>query len=264
MFFFLCAPISLCDLIEMSAHSALGPVGVARRDGLVDRRVGPVGDKLLTGYAQGDGPLLGQPGHDSLVDRGEDRVAGNHRQHVVERHVGALERIEVVQGLPVCIERIPKRFDVRGGRVLGRVARQPDLEEGARLLEVAHAVGRTQQVPRRAGQRFEDHLRRRLGDARPLAAVDRHQSHLLQREQGLAHRRPADAELLHQLALRRQLIAGRVVPLLDHRLKAARDFLVEPAPTDSAKVDWYTYHTSQSRAAGGKGSRLAIDQCLRR
>src|SRR5262247_1263942 len=57
MFFFLCAPISLCDLVEMGTHGALGPVGVARSDGLVDRRVSPVGDELLAGYAQGDGPL---------------------------------------------------------------------------------------------------------------------------------------------------------------------------------------------------------------
>ena len=244
MFFFLCAPIGFCDLVEMGAHGTLGPVGVVRRDGLVDRRVGPVGDELLAGHAQGDGPLLGQPGHDRLVDRGEDRVARNHRQHIVERHVGAFEGMEIVEGLPVCIERALEGVDVLGRRVLGRIARQTDLEEGARLLEVAHAVGRPQQVPRRTGQRFEDYLGRGLCHAGPLAAVDGDESHLLQGEQRLAHRRTADPELLHELALGGQLIAGRILTLLDHRLETTRDFFVETAAPDGAELGWYTYHTS--------------------
>ena len=260
MFFFLCAPISLRDLVEMGTHRTLGPVGAARRDGLVDRRVGPVGDELLARHAQGDGPLLGQPSHDRLVDRGEDRVARNHRQHVVECHVGALEGIEIVEGLPVCIERALEGIDVLDGRMLRRVTREADLEEGARLLEVTHAIGRPQQVSRRTGQRFEDHLGRGLSDASALAAVDRHQSHLLEREQRFAHRRPADAELLHQFALGRQLVARRIATLLDHRLEAAGDLLIESTAADRAQLDWYTYHTSQFMAAGREGSRLPIDQ----
>src|SRR5215813_6409210 len=111
MLFFLCMPVGLRDLVEMGAHGALGAVGIAGGDGLVDRLVSPIGDELLAGHAQGDGALLGQPGHDRLVDRGEDRVARNHRQHVMERHVSALEGMEVVQRMPVCIERALEGID---------------------------------------------------------------------------------------------------------------------------------------------------------
>src|SRR4029450_3443998 len=86
MFFFLCVPIGLYDLIEMGADGAFGPVGIARGNGLVDRLMRPAGDELLAGRAQGRTPLLSQPGRDGLMDRGEDRVARNHRQHIVERH----------------------------------------------------------------------------------------------------------------------------------------------------------------------------------
>ena len=245
MFFFPCVPVGFYDLVEMGAYGALGPIGIARGNGLVNLLMRPAGDEFLSGRAQGDGPLLGQPGRDGLMDRGEDRVARNHRQHVVERDVGPLERVEIVEGQAVGLERALERVDIVGGRVLSRIARQADLEEGARFLEVAHAVGRPQQVPRRAGQRFEDDLRSRLRHARALAAVDRHQSHLLQREQRLAHGRAADAELLHQIALGRQLVAGRILTLVDHRLEAPRDLFIEPAAPDGAELDWYTYHTSQ-------------------
>lgn len=239
----------------MGANGALGPVGIARGDGLVDRFMRPAGDELLTGRAQGSGPLLGQPGRDGLMDRGEDRVARNHRQHIVERDVGPFERVEIVDGLAVGLERALQGVEVIGGRVLRGVARQADLEEGARLLEMPYAVRRQQQMPRRAGQGFEDDLGRRLGNARALAAVDRHQPHLLQREQRLAHRGTADAELLHQVALGRQLIAGRVLAFLDHRLEAARDLFIEPAAPDDAELRWYTYHTGQSRRARDGRSR---------
>jgi len=144
MFFFLCVPIGLCDLVEVGAHGALGTVGIVRGDGLVDPLMRPAGDELLARRAQGRAPLLGQPGRDGLVDRGEDRIARNHRQHVVERDVGALEGVEIVEGLAVGLERALQFVEVIGGRVLRGVARQADLEEGARLLEVPHAVRRQQ------------------------------------------------------------------------------------------------------------------------
>lgn len=144
MFFFLCVPIGLYDLVEMGAHGALGPVGIARGNGVIDPLVRPAGDELLPWRAQGRAPLLGQPGRDGLMDRGEDRVARNHRQHVVERDVGALEGVKIVEGLAVGIESALQFVEVIGGRVLRGVARQADLEEGAGLLEVPHAVRRQQ------------------------------------------------------------------------------------------------------------------------
>src|SRR6185295_7193070 len=75
IFFFLCVPIGLYDLIEMGAHGALGTVGIARGYGVIDRFMRPTGDELLTGCTQGRPPLFGQPRRDGLMDRGEDRIA---------------------------------------------------------------------------------------------------------------------------------------------------------------------------------------------
>lgn len=229
----------------MRAHDAFRPVGIACRDGVVDLLVRPAGDELLAGRAQRRAPLFRQPRDDRLVDGGEDRIARNERQDVVERHVGPLESIEIVERLAVGLERPLEFGQVRLARMLGCVPGEADLEEETRLLKVADAVGRCQEMSRRAGQRLEDNLRRRLRDPRPLAAVDRHQPHLLQREQRFAHRRPADAEVPHQLALGRQLVARRIVAFVDHRLEPAGDLLVELAAANGAGV-WYTYHTSRS------------------
>lgn len=244
MFFFLRVPIGFCDLVQVLAHHAFGPVGVARGDGVVDLLVRAAGDELLPGRAKGDGPLLGQPRGDGFVDGGEDRVARNDRQYVVKGDVRPLERIEVVERQPVGVERPLELGQVRLGGVRGRVAREAGLEEDPRLLEVADPVRRRQEMTRRPGERFENDLGRRLGDPRPLAAVDRHQPHLLQRKQRLAHGRSADAELLHQLALGRQLVARQILAFVDHHLEAAGDLLVEPTAADDADGGWYTYHTS--------------------
>ena len=258
MFFFLCVPIGLYDLVEMGTHRALGPVGIARGDGFIDRLMRPAGDEFLPRRTQGDGPLLGQPGRNGLMDRGEDRVARDHCQHVVERDIGPLEGIEIVERLTIGLERALEGVDVVGGRMLRGIARQTDLEERTRFLEVAHPIRRSQQVPRRAGQRFEDDLGRGLGDARTLAAVDGDEPHLLQCEERLAHRRAADAELLHEIALGRQLVADRISALLDHRLEAARDLFIEPAATDGAWLVWYTYHTSRTL---GQPAAHGQDRC---
>ena len=64
-------------------------------------------------------------------------------------------------------------------------------------------------------------------------------------EQRLAHRGPADPEFAHQFALGRQLVAGRILALLDHRLEAARDLFIESTAPDGPDLCWYTCHTSQ-------------------
>src|SRR5262249_31402913 len=101
-------------------------------------------------------------------------------------------------------------------------------------------------MPRRASQGFEDDLGRPLPPPPPPAAIDRHQPHLLQREQRLAHRRAADAELPHEISLGRQLIADRIPALVDHRLEAARDLFIEPTASDGAELIWYTYRSQRA------------------
>ena len=82
-----------------------------------------------------------------------------------------------------------------------RMACQGDLEERARLLEMSDAAGLSKEVPRRPRQLADKHLGSRAGHACALAAVERHQPHLLQGAQGFPHGGAADPILLHQLAL---------------------------------------------------------------
>jgi len=168
--------------MEVLADDALGAVGIARGDGLIDRLMRPIGDELLARLAQGDGPLFGEPGDHGFVNRREHRVARDDRQHVVEGDVRPLERVDVVERQAIGIERRLEFGDLRIARVRRRVPRQPDFEEAARLLEMTHAVRRRQQVARRAGQGLDDDLRRRPRHACPFAAADGDKAHLLQRE----------------------------------------------------------------------------------
>ena len=112
------------------------------------------------------------------------------------------------------------------------MAGEADLEEDARILEIVDAAGRREHVPRRAAERVDDELRRRLRDARPLAGADLDEPHLAQMEQRLADGGAADAELAHQVALGGKLVARRVVAVMDHALEMVGDLLVELAAAD--------------------------------
>jgi hypothetical protein len=106
------------------------------------------------------------------------------------------------------------------------LARERALEQVARGLELAHAVGARQELAHRAGQ-LADHPRGgRPGDRRALAGRELDQPHLAQREQRLAHRAAAGAELRHQLALGRQPVARRDAPGEHRVLDRAGDRLV--------------------------------------
>lgn len=239
-------PIGPRDLCQVDPNGAFGAVGIARGDGVVDRLVRTISHHVLARLLQRNRPLLGQPGNDRLVQCREDRIARDQREHIVERHVGPFKSCDTAERLTVGVERALELAEVRLRRIFGGMAGQPDFEHGARLLKMAHTLGRSEQMARRPGQGVEHDLRRGHGDARPLAAVDGHHSHLLERKQRLAHGRTADSEQLHQVAFGRQLIAGRVAPFLDHFLQPRRDILVELASLNDPLGFWYTYHTRSS------------------
>ena len=111
-----------------------------------------------------------------------------------------------------------------------RMAREADLEEQPRILEILHPAGRGDHVARGAGQGVDDELRCRLGDARPLAGADLHQPHFPQVKQRLADRRPPDAEHPHQFALGWEPPGFGEVALVDHPFQMIDDFLIELAP----------------------------------
>lgn len=229
----------------MRPHDFFGADRIPRRDRQVDLLVRPIGDPVLTRMAQRDRPLLRQPLDHRLVNGREDRIPGDHRQHVVEGDIRLLEVAGGVDRLLVCGERLAQPLDLRRRRVRGSMARQPDLEEPACPLKIPSAVGLRQQKPSGARKGFDHHMGSRPGDLRAFPAADRDEAHLLEREQRLADGGSADTELLHQFALGRQPVARLVDAVMDKGFEAVGDLLVEPAAADGNElhrgnaVDWY-------------------------
>ena len=131
----------------MGADQSLGPVGVAGDDGLVDLLVRPIGKLVLRRRAQGDAPLLGQPFDHRLMDGKEDRVARNDCEDVVEADVGGFEAADVADRGLVLGQCRCEQAQVGRRRAARGVAGEPDLEEIARLLEMADAVRLRQHLP---------------------------------------------------------------------------------------------------------------------
>lgn len=239
-------PVCVRNLRQVAADGPFGCIGIARDDGLVDGLMCAISDHVLTRVLQRDCPLFGQPSDNGLMQGREYGISRNQRQNVMERHVGAFESGDVAERLSVRVERVFELPKVRLRRMLCRIAGKPHLEHGPRFLEVTDAIGRGEQMTRRSGKRFEHDFRRRHGHARALAAAHGHQPHLVKGKQSFAHGRPADTEQLHQIPLGGQLIAGCVLPFLDHRLQPRRDVLVELAALDDLRRPWYTYHTKRA------------------
>ena len=239
----------------MIPDGTLRRVRVARAHGVADRLVRAERDEALPRADERDGALLGQPRDDGLVNRGEDRVARYHGQHIVERDVGAFERLQVVQRVAVLVERAAQRAAIVVGRERGGVPREPNLEELPRLLEAADATGRRQQMARGAGEGFDDDLGGRLDNARAFAVAHGDESHLRQGEQRLSHGRAADTVALHEVAFRRKSIARSELPFLDQVLDSDGDVLIEATPANRRRPFRYTCHTSHAPTLGrGRGS----------
>ena len=92
----------------------------------------------------------------------------------------AVNCVAVADRLPVGVERPLQRCEIFLRRGLCRLARQPDLEEQARALEMPVAVRRRQHLPHRRRHAGEDVARRRHQHARPRAVGEFHQPGLLQ------------------------------------------------------------------------------------
>ena len=75
----------------MARHLMEGAHRVARGHGFEDRRVVADREAVGIGHVDRRGALIDQPLHQCVVNGSEDRVAGDDRQLVVERHVGADE-----------------------------------------------------------------------------------------------------------------------------------------------------------------------------
>jgi hypothetical protein len=252
----------------MGANDALRAIRVARGNRLVDFRMGAIGDLVLAGVAEGDAPLFDQPFGDRRMQGGKDRIAGNDGEDVVKGHVGAFEARDVMDSLPVGIECSRQFLQILFAGMLGGVAGEADFEEGAGILELAHAIGLGQQMARGAGEAFDDRLGRGPRDLGAFTGANFDHAHLLQMKKGLAYRWPADPELGHEIALRGQLVARRKIRIPDHLLQAGSDVLVKSTPFDGgiAHLVYLSYHCapksrqlpdwSQSRGDSGAVERV--------
>ncbi len=201
--------------------------------------------------------LLHQPFGDGGMDRFEDRIARDHGEDVVELDVRPLELGKIAEGLPVGLQRVAQIAQIPLGRMLRRVAREAHLEERPRLLEMPHAVRLGEHIARAARQRLDHDLRCRPDGARPAAGAQFDQPHPLQMEQRLAHRRTPDAELAHQIALRRQLVAGRHILVPDALLQVLGDILVQlAAANDGHRLVYLSYQFGQNANGVAKQSQF--------
>ncbi|OTA41914.1 MAG: hypothetical protein A6D92_02850 [Symbiobacterium thermophilum] len=81
----------------------------------------------------------------------------------------------------------------------------------------------------------DEPLVRRLGDEGTLADAGLHQAQHAQGRERLAHGRPADAELLGELPLRRQPVPRAKRALLHHAGDLVHDLLVDALAADPLK-----------------------------
>ena len=105
-------------------------------------------------------------------------------------------------------------------------------------LSCSSEVGRGREQVARRQRHLVDHGPRGRGhDPGPLAVGDGDEAHPLERLHGLAHRRPPDAVLAHQVALGRQMIARRQLALGDPREQTVEDLMRQLAPPDRFAID---------------------------
>ena len=130
----------------------------------------------------------------------------------MEADVVAQERQRIVERGEEAGHLLGDRREVLAGGALGGQAGDADFEHAARLehLVAREAVQRGEKTERLAVER-----RRPAADERAGAVTRLDDAHRRQRAQAGAHARPADADLLRQLALGGQTIAGLQPALVD-------------------------------------------------
>ena len=155
-------------------------LGIARGNRFENRPMRLVGADILARRESGLA-LLAQPFGERGVDRGEDRIARNDREHIVECDVGQHEALKIADRLAVRFER---RFEIspapRSVAFSAAWRARPTSKNRRAFWKFCTPPGAAIMCARGAGQRVDDELRRRLGDARPLAGADLHQPHLAQ------------------------------------------------------------------------------------
>ena len=117
---------------EMIAHGRLGAVGIAGRDRIEDRPMGLVGNQI-DARRQRRLALFEQPFGESRVNSGENRIARNERQDVVESDIRALETGKIAYRFAIVLQRRLEIGKILFRRMDGGVARQPGFEKDAHV-----------------------------------------------------------------------------------------------------------------------------------
>src|SRR5688572_13330696 len=121
--------------------------------------------------------LLDQPFDESGMQSLEDRVLWDDGEDIMKIDIRLLELSAVAECRVIGFEGQPQRFDFVRRRALGGMARKPDLQKAARLLEVPDALRRRQQITNAAGKILDNRLWRRGRHPRPRAGLQFDQSH---------------------------------------------------------------------------------------
>src|SRR5579871_1902710 len=202
--------IELADQAQMAGHFMEGAHRIARRHGFVDRGVIANRELIRVGHVDRRRPLIDQPSDQGVVNACEHRIARDHREFVVEGHIGAYEDSRIADGGSVGVERRLQAQDILVGGDPGRLPGDPGLEQQAGLLHVFVALAGRSHAPDQACQLAGEEFSRGRGHACPRSAGDLHQALLLQDEQRLPHRGAAYPEALRQL-----LLGGQRAALLE-------------------------------------------------
>ena len=104
--------IELADEMEMARHLMESAHRIMRRHRLIDR--GVVAHRKAVGirHVNGRGALVDQPFDERFMDRGEDRIAGNDGELIMEGDIGADELRRIAECRRIGVERFLKPRDV--------------------------------------------------------------------------------------------------------------------------------------------------------
>ena len=195
-------------------HGASRALHVVRPDGLIDLpvRVGGVAHVAIDRAFRGRPPALVVERGDHLDERRDNRVARRGRDAAMEVDVVHEKHLTVGQRREQARDFVGKRGEMLRRRTLGGEARGADLENAARLEDIVagELVERGEKT-----QSFDAERWRSVGDVSARAAPRADDAEGGERPQTRAHRRPADADVVGEVALRRQASAGLQAAVID-------------------------------------------------
>jgi hypothetical protein len=138
------------------------------------------------------------------MDGRENRIVADHRQRVAKPQAGENEG-RLIDRIAICIEGLAQDFELVARGLLGGAPCEADLEKHARVLRLPDAIRPTKPMTR--GSRSSTSVSASGRGTRVAAPGCAERPLPLHAEHRLPYGRSTDAELIHQLALGRDLVA---------------------------------------------------------